>query len=63
MDTETDPDYIEWLSTIEAHCNCCRICQFDIPCGGVQQGGFCDQMCVCSDDCWDTDDCWDDWED
>lgn len=42
-------------------CDCCQECNQQIPCAGVMQGGFCDEMCNCDDDItgqWDQDDPW-----
>lgn len=36
----------EWMK----HCDCCPSCQQDIPCGGVQAGGLCDDLCECDDE-------------
>ena len=33
----------------ENECDCCHICGQERPCGGVQAGGMCDQMCDCDD--------------
>ena len=36
----------EWKKS----CSCCPECYMDIPCGGVQAGGMCDEMCQCIDE-------------
>ena len=54
-----DPDYQEWINEISKQCDCCPECS-EVPCGGVQCGGFCDMSCRCEDhdevDCWDEHD-------
>lgn len=49
-----DPEYEKWLVRLAKECRCAQCCN-DVPCGGLQQGGFCDTMfCRCGDDgCYD----------
>ncbi len=35
----------EWLASIAKECRNCQCA--GVPCGGCQQGGFCDDMCWC----------------
>jgi len=47
-------DYSPPMSVVKAwikQCNCCPICNQQIPCDGVRAGGLCDDMCGC--DSWD----------
>lgn len=51
-----DPEYMEFLNEVSKHCSCCPECS-DVPCGGVQCGGFCDDVCHCDEvDNWDEQD-------
>lgn len=43
---ENDPDFISWIKDISKECDCCVTCS-DVPCGGVQAGGVCDNACQC----------------
>jgi hypothetical protein len=42
-----DPEYEKWLVRLANECKCAPCCN-DVPCGGLQQGGFCDTfVCRC----------------
>lgn len=43
---EDEPDYQNWMNEISKDCNCCPECSA-VPCGGVQCGGLCDNVCNC----------------
>lgn len=45
LDYHEIPDSVmnRWART----CNCCPICNQQIPCDGVMAGGLCDDLCDC----------------
>lgn len=52
-----EPGYDEWLAEAAKGCRCCADC-WEVPCGGCQAGGICDNHCACYTD---TDRCGDDY--
>ena len=44
-----DHGYCEFIDECTKKCSCCPDCFQDIPCGGVQGGGVCDEACCCDD--------------
>lgn len=46
---EDDPAYQAHLCQLAESCTCCPECS-DVPCGGCQAGGLCDNYCRCDDE-------------
>lgn len=46
---EDDASYQTWLDDVAKSCLSCASC-WDVPCGGCQAGGPCDEHCHCHRD-------------